>query len=67
MRPLLHLDPNLITDRTVSMFGFEMLLQIGLLLLLGPNVITDGTVIKLGSSCYACAFYRFPLEVKKTF
>ena len=44
-RPLLHLGPNVITDRTFITLGFEMLLQMGLLLCLGPNVnvVTDTT------------------------
>ena len=38
MRPLLHLGPNVITDRTFITLGFEMLLQIGPLLHWGPVV-----------------------------
>ena len=45
MGPLLHLGPNVITDRTF------------ITLELGPNAITDGTFITLGSKCY----YRWDL------
>ena len=51
MRPLLHLGPNVITDRTLITLGFKMLLRMGLLLRVGPNVITDGTLITLVSLC----------------
>ena len=59
MRPLLHLGPNVITDRIFITLGFEMLLQMVFLLCLGPNVITDTTFITLWSSyCTVCAFYQ---------
>ena len=63
MRPLLHLGPNVITDRTFITLGLKMLLRMRLLLRLGPNVITDGTFITLGSNYYTCAFY-IPLYSK---
>ena len=40
MRPLLHLGPNVITDRTFFTLGFKMSLQMAPLLHLGP-VITQ--------------------------
>ena len=49
MRPLLHLGPNVITDRTSITLGFKTLLQMGPSLHLGPNVITDGPFSTLGS------------------
>ena len=48
---LLHLAPNVITDRTFIMLGFKML-RMGLLQCLGPNVIAVGTLITIGSSSY---------------
>ena len=57
IRPLLHLGPNVITDKTFIMLGFKILLRMEILLRLGPNVIKDGTFITLGSSYYTCAFY----------
>ena len=57
IRPLLHLGPNVITDKTFITLGFKILLRMELLLRLGPNVITDGTFITLGSSYYTCVFY----------
>ena len=44
MRPLLHLGPNVIIDRTFIRLGFKILLQMEPLLRLGPNVITDGAL-----------------------
>ena len=49
--PLLHLAPNVITDRTFIMLGFKML-RMGLLQCLGPNVIAVWTLITIGSSSY---------------
>ena len=57
MRPLLHLGPNVIIDRTFITLGFKILLQMEPLLRLGPNVITDGPFSTLGSRYYTCAFY----------
>ena len=65
LRSLLHLGPNVITDRTFITLGFKMLLRMGLLLRLGPNVITDGTFITLGSSYYTCAFSIFLFKLLK--
>ena len=55
MRPLLHLGPNVITDRTFIMLEFKILLQMGPLLRLGTNVITDGPFSTLGSRYYTWA------------
>ena len=51
---LLHLGPNVITDRTFITLGFKLLLQMGLLLRLGPMLLRMGPLLHL--CLQQCAF-----------